>query len=306
MTVLSEHFLNMEKWGDFPESSLEEINNAAKLIDENPDVSKLFSKLVKKYMSAHPRHLGSIYLPQLKAVEKSTELHEYTVNFLYIMACSEILHERYKEKGIDEEIFRGIAKDFRCKLIECIECERVTGTFVADWNDGFFSMNRFPLGRFQFEYSDFDRNYITEGGIKIKRGQKCLNMHIPSLGTSITDDIRLDSYKRAYDFFPGVRMKNGLLPVQCSSWLLFPAHRQMLPETSNIIKFMNDFEIYESKTRDNFNDDWRIWGHYSDLPLEDRPADTSLRKGYKDWMMAGNKTGYGRGILFFDGEKIVK
>ena len=58
--------------------------------------------------------------------------------------------------------------------------------------------------------------------------------------------------------------------------------------------------------KDEFNDDWRIWGHYSDLPLEERPADTKLRAAYKKWMMAGNKTGYGCGIIILKDGKPMK
>ena len=92
----------------------------------------------------------------------------------------------------------------------------------------------------------------------------------------------------------------------CGSWLLYPRHREFLPEKSNILRFLDDFEIVSWAEKENFGDAWRVFGRYSELPVEQLPRDTSLRRAYADWLAAGNKTGDGYGLFLFDGEKIVR
>jgi hypothetical protein len=303
--IFNEHFIAVEKNAGFPCEACEEINEAAKKLDENLIVNQKFEALVKKYMTDYPCDIGSKILPDLEALDEESGVHKYTLDLIFLMACSEILHERYKAKGVSDDIFWGFTIDFRCKLMECIECKGVAGTFVADWNDLFFSMERFALGRFQYEEYEIEAP-VTLAGKEIEQGTLCVNMHIPSMGIPLTDDVRYDSYKKAYDFFTDRRLDNGCLLIRCGSWLLNPRHKEFLYPTSNILKFASDFKIYKEVVKDYFNDDWRIWGHYAQLPVEDRPADTKLRKAYKDWMLAGNKTGYGCGAFMFDGEKIIK
>ena len=56
----------------------------------------------------------------------------------------------------------------------------------------------------------------------------------------------------------------------------------------------------------DFHDAWRIFGYESDLPFDQLPRDTTLRKAYADWLSAGNKGGSGFGLIAFDGDKILK
>lgn len=304
MVIFSEHFKEIEKRAGFPEEAIAPIEKAAQLIDSIPELNEKFTRLVYGYMTDHPDNINRDFLPSVEALE-SYGAHKYTLDLVYIMACSEILHERYRKNNIPDEVFWQFTIDFRCKLIECMECKGVVGTFVAEWVDLFYSLERFGLGRFQYEHDLFPKDYTTKSGYFIKEGTPCVNMHIPSMGIPLTDEVRMDSYKKAYEFFKDRRTPEGYLIMRCGSWLLFPKHPEFLDANSNILKFYNDFEVYEEVIKDSFNDDWRIWNKYAELPLEERPADTKLRKAYKDWMMAGNKTGYGRGVIVFDGEKII-
>lgn len=205
-------------------------------------------------------------------------------------------------KGIDEEIFWKSIEDMHWKLLECKECEGVWGTFVPGWYRGFFDMTRFGLGRFQFEETGFDADYYEKCGVVLKRGDKVYNFHIPSAGP-LTDEKRIDSYKQAYQFFGG---KDGEpMAFVCGSWLLYDGHREFLPENSNILRFMDDFDIIRSQEREKFSDGWRVFGRYSDGPVDDLPEDTSIRRAFKQRLQQGKPTGYGYGVILFDGEKIL-
>ena len=115
----------------------------------------------------------------------------------------------------------------------------------------------------------------------------------------------MDSYRRAYPHFKDM-FPDGIVVFGCGSWLLYPRHREFLPDWMNIRKFMDDFEIVSWEEKPNFGNDWRVFGHYTELPLEQWPKDTALRKAYAEWLLAGNKAGDGFGIFLFDGEKIIR
>lgn len=304
MKYLSEHFKEIERRTEYPAQAVTVLEAVARRLDTEEEFGKKFEKIRKNYMYGKGR-LGK-YLAKVEKLAQEHGIHPYTLTEVFLMVCCELLHKRYREAGISEEIYWDGVCDLRYKLVECMECEHQVGTFVGDWNDGFLRMTRFALGRFQFEYSDFGMNYTTKTGVKIKKGQPCLNFHIPSSGVSLTDDVRMDSYARAWEFFKDMRTPDGYLILTCGSWLLFPGHEEFLDPRSNILRFYHDFEIFEWKEKDNFGDDWRIWGHYSDLPLEERPADTKLRAAYKKWMMDGNKTGYGVGVIILKDGKPLK
>ena len=224
------------------------------------------------------------------------------MNMCLLLGACPALRERYAEKGIDEAIFWKSIEDMRWKLRECMDCEEVWGTFVPHWYRGFFEMTRFGLGRFQFEKTDFDADYYEKCGNTLKRGDTVINFHIPSAGP-LTDEKRLDSYKQAYKFFGG---KDGEpMAFVCGSWLLYEGHREFLPENSNILRFMDDFDIIRSADREKFSDGWRVFGKYSNGSVDDLPEDTSIRRAFKQRLQQGKPTGYGYGVFFFDGEKIL-
>ena len=156
---------------------------------------------------------------------------------------------------------------------------------------------RQALGRMQYEFSEFQGESHTAGGITVKKGDCVLTMHIPSCGP-LTKDLREDSYRRAYTFyqkdFPGK-------PVifTCSSWLLYPPHDGMLPKSSNVVSFLHDFDPVFSVETDTFDNAWRIYGADGGKPLDQLPQNTSMQRAYANWLRGGHKAGWGYGIFMF-------
>lgn len=291
---------------DYPQEAVKAFTELNIRLDNEPDFGAEFDSIVNGYL--FPETDG-----MREALDKMTELankkgiNDCTLEFVFLLNCVPTLKERYDKAGIPEKIFWDTMNDLRYKLIECMDCEEVPGTFVAGWFDGFFDMTRFAYGRFQYEVREFgeDEDFVTACGKVIKKGDTYINFHIPSSGVSLTDEVRIASYKLAYeaykDLFPDGKMVFG-----CSSWLLYPAHKKFLPAKSNILRFMDDFEMVEWEEKEEFNDGWRIFGKDSDLPFDQLPRNNSLRKAYADWLSAGNKGGHGFGLFIFDGEKILK
>ena len=304
MQHLSDYVLRLMR--AYPEEAQTLFTEVERRLDTEPAFGTRFDALLDAYMVKDAMPLDAA-LDEIKTLAADMGYSEYTLDFVFIMDCTEILQQRYIEKGIPQQVFDESVDDLRCKLLECMECEGVPGTFVAGWNNGFLKLDRFAYGRFQYEVRKFgfDFDFVTSSGRRFVHGDTYLNFHIPSSGVPLTDEVRFDSYRRAYKAYSHL-FPDGIAVFGCGSWLLYPRHREFLPERLNIRRFMDDFEIVSWEEKDHFHNDWRVFGHYSDLPLDQWPKDTALRKAYADWLQSGHKAGDGFGIFLFDGEKIIR
>ena len=281
------------------------IKELIKSLNENKELADEFHRIADGY-ATDPSAPISGPLEQIAKLSVKYGVNEYSLDLLFVINGLPYIHKKFKEKGLSDEVFYETMDDIRCKVNECIECKGVIGTFVAGWDDRFFCATCFGFGRFQFEIAVYGGDDFTLSCGKIlKNGDKYINMHIPSRGIPLTDGVRLDSYKKAYQYFKPL-FDDGVVIFGCHSWLLFEKHNEFLPKNLNIRKFMGDFELINSTEAEEFDDRWRVFGRYSGLPDSELPRDTSLRRAYADWLCAGHKTGHGFGIFAFDGEKILK
>lgn len=304
MSHLTNHILTFMEKIHLPKEAVDAFTAVENRLDADKAFAEKFDKVVYDYM------FDDLIIDEaLASISKiSAEFGEnvYTLNFVFLLNNTEELLNRYREKGISDKIYWDSMDDFRCKLLECIECESVPGLFVPGWYNGFFRMSRFALGRFQYEVSKFEHEggYTTKNGHFLEDNSPIINFHIPSSGISLTDDIRYDSYKKAFDFYKDL-FGGDKVVLCCGSWLLYPKHEEFLPKNSNILRFMRDFEIVRSSENDDFGNSWRIFGRYADLPPKELPRDTSLRKAYAEWLEAGNNVGDAYGVIVFDGNNII-
>ena len=282
------------------------IMNLEAMLDENEALAHVMDDIVYRYVVTEQLPMADA-LAEIKQVAAQFDQNEYALDLLLIINSLPRLHEKYRENNIPDEIFYESMDDIRCKVNECVENKGVVGTFVADWYDRFFKLTCFGYGRFQYEVMTYEgEDFTMSSGKVFKAGDKYINMHIPSRGIPLTDEVRLASYKAAYPHFAHL-FEDGIVIFGCSSWLLYPRHREFLPAGMNLLKFMGDFEMVTGKeTPDDFHDRWRVFGRYTNLPDDQLPKDTSLRRAYAEWLQAGNPTGRGFGIIAFDGKNILR
>jgi len=285
-----------------PSEAKNELLRAEQSVLSNNEARELFSK--GKSMVMNENADFKEVLAEIGRLEAVLDISEYTLHFIFLINCTDILLQNYKMKRIDEQIFWDSMCDFRFKLFECKEIKGIWGTNTAPWYAGFLRMERFALGRFQYEEAAFKVETYRKKGIVLNKGDKVYNFHIPSSGVSIDKPVRFDSYRRAYDFY-GCREKGGILYLVCQSWLLHDALKKILPPTSNILDFINDFDIIFCEDHETFRNSWRVFGRYHDLPPDQLPKDTSLRKAIAEYLMAGGKLGDGYGVIAFDGSNII-
>ncbi len=264
------------------------------------DDDERFHAIVDRFMAQDGTSVSDI-LAEVAAVAAEKEIHTYTAHLIFYAFCAEPMLAKYRERGIAEDIFWDSNRDLTWKCRECLECHGVPGTSVGDWHADFYRLRRFALGRLQYEHRPFRAEKYTKAGITINKDDDVLNVHIPSCGP-LTPEKRMDSYRRAWKFYHK-EFKDDIVPIGCSSWLLFTGHDDFLPPTSNILGFLHDFDILTSSESENFSNAWRVFGRYAKYPPEAWPRNTSIRRAFADRILAGKKTGSGYGIFLFDGEK---
>jgi len=291
------------KYYDYPAEAVKTFTDVLKKLDDDKNFAKKFDKIVDDFNGRRKSYRE--LLPKIEFLSVFHGVNKFTLDFVFLLCLCENLLNDYKLAGLSEQLFYDTMADLKYKLLECIECKGVPGTFVAFWFDGFFYLRRFCFGRFQFELSTYNGEEKTlKSGRKLKKGDRFIGFHIPSSGVPLTDDVRMDSYKKAYEHFK-VFFDDGNVLFGCGSWLLFPKHKEFLPKEMNILKFMNDFEIVNSRETKDFHDKWRVFGKDAKLPVSKLPRDTKLKKAYAEWLEKGNKTGDAFGVILFDGENII-
>lgn len=306
MIILNEHFKELEKNLKLPEEAVKTFEKCAKRIENNKFLNEKFEALFNEFLFPEAHDFETCF-KKLKTLSYIGGMRYYTLSFVFLLRAAEVMHQRYCEQGLSDELFADTITDLKYKYNECVDCKGVHGTFVPDWNTGFYALRRFALGRYQFEMSThFGDSFTSSSGITVKNGDKVVGFHIPSSGIPLTDEVRLDAFKQAYGFFKDYRRDDGLMIFECGSWLIYEDYKNFLPENSNIVKFINDFEIISSEPKDKFTDAWRIFGKYGWKSPKRWPESTSLQRAFKQHVLRGGKTGHGNGIIVFDGEKIIK
>lgn len=225
---------------------------------------------------------------------KEAYVYEYTAELLIFICLSKKLKERYIEKGISLDIYDNTVKDFRYQMQDCKVTRGILGVLFAAWFVGFVKMERFGIGRFQYEVVEMGYNY-SEDGKELREDSRVLNVHIPGSGEPLSVELALQSFEMAKEFYKDIIGEP--FAVKCSSWLLYPEHEQMLKHDSNIYRFMKLFNCIDYGIKKNNGDLYRIFGT-EEKRIEYLPENTSLQRAYKKHLLNGGKTGYGVGVRF--------
>ena len=101
-----------------------------------------------------------------------------------------------------------------------------------------------------------------------------------------------DSYNLARKYF-------GSYPIIGDSWLLYPENKKMLPENSNIVHFIDDFNIVSVNETRDYSELFHVFGRISDYSYQNLPQDTSLQRAYAERIKKNLPVGSGIGILKF-------
>lgn len=283
---------------------LEKIGFSDEQIKNYNETDKLYGSKIEEYSAAFMLENKEFK----EVVEKlhgdfEGRLHKFTANLLFVLHCTEFVRNKYVERNLDEELFFNMAKDIRFKLNECESVYKVFGIEPVSWYMQFFLLNRFAVGRLQYDVTTYAWDKVVIDGFEIEPQDGALGCHIPS-GSRLSQDACLESYKMAYKLFPQC-VKNGVLVIRCASWLLYPEYLPVFGENSNTGLFARNFNVFDRVEDPEFKNCWRVFGidYTDDIPKY--PLDTTMRRNFAEYIKNGGSHGVGKGVILFDGEKIL-
>ena len=191
-------------------------------------------------------------------------------------------YDKYMEMGISEDIFIDTMKAFTRFVGEHYV---KYGEYVYDrdwWSYRQASMCLFRIGVLEYELYTF-------------KGEKVLSIHIPS-DANMKDENVGASIEMAKEFMAKFYPEYAGCKMYCESWLLAPKLQELLPETSNIVKFQKRFELFAEDYEDKGCVYW-VFNSPKDTPFEQLPEKTSLQRKIKEVLLAGGGIGWGEGFI---------
>ena len=286
---------------DYPEKAQNELLFAYSDIAHMRDAYVILSRNLLIYeKNGLDRNEWDRVAGDLSLVAKYTNQHIETVHLIFCILLTAHLHRLYRERGYSEALFDGAVLDLKWKVIECEKMQGYAGIECYDWMQKWFSLERFAIGRLQYQLQGAKRVILTDR-VRLERGDLYLNTHIPSCGP-LDRSLVIDSYLAAKEFF-AADLGGKPAVVQCTSWLLAPNHREILPPSSNIRRFCEDFELYDWGKDEKGHDLWRIFYKNAGNPPEMLPKSTTLERAYALLLSSGELPGWGSGVLLPDDVK---
>lgn len=235
----------------------------------------------------------------LAPLAEGAGIHAYTRDAAFTLLAS----YRQKEDFIaeyGEEIFWGAACDLVWKMRECHRRFGIVGTCSIAWHHKLLRQEYFSLGRLQFHLDPIHCD-IDVGGIRLKKGDTVVRIHIPSSG-KLTEELCLDAYRRAYRHFRR-HFESDVIPFYCCTWMLDPYVPAAVPG-GGLSAFAAPFTLFDVKDDPSNLNFWRIFGKEYKDPAE-MPRESRLQIAIADRYAAGECMKIGYGVFLFDGEKVV-
>lgn len=154
-----------------------------------------------------------------------------------------------------------------------------------------------PISPDGYASSETTRLPADDWQLELSEGDHVLDVHIPQ-GGKMAHELCLKSYRQAMEFFPKYFPERAFKAFVCTSWLLSPQFRQILPADSNILMFQRDYHLLPvlSNDRQTFE---RVFGE-KPADLTQAPRDSALRKIILDYYLNGNLTNFASGFLWTD------
>lgn len=190
--------------------------------------------------------------------------------------CALRTYDEYVRRGIPDKVFDETMQ-FLARFVAADK--KAEGKCMFRWGWWFprqLALREFRFGSFEYECSQNE-----------ERG-KFISLHIPA-GVRLDAEAAFASYAEARAFFAERFPDCCAGGVYCESWLMTPALRDLLPATSNILRFQSDFTVLRTDDESPAALDW-IYGKR--LPYEQLPEDTSLQRAAKAYLLAGKKIGW--------------
>ena len=212
----------------------------------NPETEEIVNKwyntlgFSKKYDDDFKEAVNEIKISDTLCID-SYDLNEKDGkrNLLSYLFMCEKLSENYKKQGISEEILIDTLKDIPRWLDTWSGLKGEMYLGELSWLKRHLSMKLFKLGRLQFCMAECEHDVPKYG---LKKGDNVMEVHIPEEGPLDIDACKA-SIEAAKIFFEKYFPVFKYTYFTCHSWLLDETLKDIMNDSSNILKFQQLFDI---------------------------------------------------------------
>ena len=195
----------------------------------------------------------------------------------------------YEERGIGREIFRATMA-----FMARFSGEALARQGRVEWTWGWWfprqlALKEFRLGALEYEMTEGE----AFGGKPAGGDRRRIFLHIPA-DADLSDGAVDASVAAAKAFFPKCFPDFADAEYVCESWMLSPALREIMPETSRVRRFSERFSVVFWEEDSPAFRDW-IFPTAVTAPVEDLPEATSLQRAVKRHLLAGGTIGWAEG-----------
>lgn len=218
---------------------------------------------------------------------------------------------RYKEKGIEEEIFFDTMSDIKIWIDDYKNRTGKDGLYELNWIMHHMNLNLFKIGRLQFQKFFYHfKEPVKNGADETSFGNKVLFVHIPR-GEKLDEKECEKSFEKAKIFFEKYYSDYPSYKFFCHSWLLYSGNKKFMKDSSNILHFARLFSIIKEeeypkaaylyifgieKKNQALMKAKKISGKYSDTAS--LPQNSSLQKSAVKHILNGGTLGEALGVRF--------
>ena len=295
--------LNMNKTDIYflNENYIIEANNLMQLRNDQLDAVLFDLRIVNSNKDLIELALNwSVYIFSEKDIFKQLPLSKLSIPksapllpVMVLLSGLDDLKSFYKKNNIPDKVLTDTLYDVGRVMDECYARNNryVIEPAIFEWLNMHFTGRLFHLCRLQFEAIKFyeDNDYL-------KKGDYVINVHIPAGDKMLHDDVA-ESYRQAVVFFRKLLPEYNFKYFICESWMLSPQLSDILDQSSNLIKFFNDYELYGTGENDGFFDNIFV---KKPTDLNTLPEKTTLQRAIKNLLLSGEKFISGRGCNLID------
>ena len=280
----------------FPAEAINALQQALVCLEQDCEFAACFSECREELFTRE-----DVTWRVMDVLAEKAGIHPYTIHQLFLIYCAQETYGRYQAAGYTEAFFWDAMKDLKCKMEETHEVYGVWGVYCGWWLIGLILGKCFCLGRLQFEIIPSEFYYELAGHV-LKPHEPVVNVHIPSFGRLHYGDV-LDAYSRAAKFFAHL-FPDGAVWFHCETWILYPQVNALLPE-GNMKRFSRDFDVVHACIDPKQDDRYRVFKLPSNVPMETYPANNTLQRNLKAWLLDGNTMGVGFGLFLWKNGEVI-
>jgi hypothetical protein len=203
-----------------------------------------------------------------------------------LVLTAEAVREYHRSRGIDAEVSDRTLTDLGQQVRVHRQTFGAAGLHTQRWLTTAWGGGLLWLGRLQFELRRLDR----------PGGRWVLSVHIPQAGP-LTPEVVDEAFARARRVFAAHYPERPATAFHCTSWLLDSRITEVLPATSNLVRFQQRWDL-QGERHDADADalffvfhrryDWSQPGG-PDLDLDSLPQQTSLQRAVVETLRSGRR-----------------